>query len=828
MALSIASSAFAEKLSYYFDPSIQFDSKIPTPEQFLGYEIGTHVTEHHQINAYFNELARLSDRAQIIPIGKTHEGRQINILAVSDPSNLSKLDDIKQARAKAKTGEIPHTPLVVFLGFSVHGNETSAAEAALLTAYYLVAAQTDLVKQELKDGLYFVDPVRNPDGQERFAHWINSNASVNFTNDHPLDREHLEGWPRGRGNHYWFDMNRDWINTVQPESKARVAFYQDWLPHVQADHHEMGTNSTFFFEPTDPNGNESHLVPQSTYKLNAQFAEYYSKALDKIGSFYYTKEGYDNKNPTFGSTYPDYNGAVGILFEQGSSRGIHQRSDNGIVTFGHTLRNQLTAAIATVDAANGHKQDLFNLQKEFFTASKGNAKAYLIGDNYDVSRVNKFVNLLLRHHLEVYENTQDVTIDGVKYEKGKSYIVPVGQPNAALVQIIFDEKTDYTDPTKLGGYGAGFSVAYSSGLAYATVTKANRGARVETPLSNTIVPFTQSNYAYVVDYRDSKAQQLLFDLLQKNVLVQAAYKPFTIQTNDGEKELSYGSLLIPVSLQSLSSNDLYALLKELGTKENVNILSVPSGFSAKGVDLGSSSFRTVNKPEVLVVTGGDVSATEAGEVWHLFDQKLAYPVVRVDDATFGRASLKEFNRIVFVSGSYSFLTPAAIQALKQWVSDGGTLITFNSASLWAATLTARNDSVANRLRGNGGGRGAYGRQPNSVFEAKIKLDSPLAFGLTREILPIVKENGVFLPLASDTTKSVATYSADPLLNGYVDDAGKENFKKSASIKVENLGTGTIVQFAEDPLFRGTWDATERTFINAVAFGDRLGGGFRFY
>lgn len=687
LSLVILSIGFtrAEKIDYFFDSTIQFDPKIPTPEQFLGYEIGSRITEHHQINAYIEKLAELSDRAQVVEIGRTHENRKIEVLIVSSPENLSKLHSIKQERTKVRNGEtLSNSPLIVFLGYSVHGNETSGAEAALLSSYYLAAAQNDFVKKELAAGIYFIDPVRNPDGQERFASWVNSNASVNFINNHPSDREHSEGWPRGRGNHYWFDMNRDWVNIVHPESQARVAFYQDWLPHVQADHHEMGANSSFFFEPTDPDGNESRFVPKSTYQLNSLFGDYYAKALDKIGSFYYTKEEYDNKNPTFGSTYPDYNGAVGILFEQASSRGVQQDSENGLLTFAHTLRNQLTASLATVDAANGHKDKLFDLQKEFFTANVKNPKAYVIGDRYDTSRLNKFINLLLSHRLEVYENNQDVTLNGVTYEKGKSFIVPVGQPNAALVQIIFDDKKDYEDASKLG-YGAGFSVAYSSGLSFDQVTNPAKGSKVETLRKNTVVPFQQSDYAYLVDFRDSKSQQFLLRLLEKDLIVKTASRPFTVKTAVGEAAFTYGALLIPLSNQKVSSNDLFNLLKKVSEKERINVVPVATGYSVKGADLGSSAFKRVKKPSVLLVTGGGVSSNEAGEVWHLFDQKLSYPIVRVEQSSLGRISLKDFNQIIFPGGSYTALETRDQEALKDWISGGGTLIAFNSASQWVLT-----------------------------------------------------------------------------------------------------------------------------------------------
>ncbi|MEA4937351.1 MAG: M14 family zinc carboxypeptidase [Paludibacter sp.] len=811
----------AEKNNYFFDKDITFDPAIPTPEAFLGYEIGSRITKHNRINDYFEKLAELSDKTSLIEIGRTHENRKLYVLIVSSPGNINNLENIRKAREKVRRGEKADGPLIVFLGNAVHGNEISSSEAALLSAYYLVAAQSELVKKELDSGVYFIDPTRNPDGHERFTSWVNSNTSVNVYNISPYDREHTEDWPKGRGNHYWFDLNRDWVNLVHPESKARVALYQDWLPHVQADHHEMGTNTTFFFEPTDPEGNESRFVPQSTYKLNREFAGYFAKALNKIGSFYYTKESYDNKNPNFGSTYPDYNGGLGILFEQGSSRGLKQTSENGIVTLAFTVRNQLVTSIATVDAANAHKEALFDLQKEFFTplrTGKETAKSYIIGDRYDLSRLHKFIQLLLDHRLEVYENTADITIGNDKYEKGKSYIIPAVQANSALVGIIFDEKKDYENADKLG-YGAGFSIAYSTGLRYGSTSSASKGKRVEKIPDTRTTDLQPSEYAYLVDYRDSKSQQLLFRLLEKNIIVKTATKPFSVNTNSGIREFSYGSLLIPVQNQSTDAAGLFAQLKLLSEQGDIDIHPVSTGFSVAGVDLGSSAFRRIEKPEVLVITGGDVSSTEAGEVWHLFDQQLKSPVTRVDYNVFRRVPLHDFNRIVLVSGIYSFLDKQDIENLKNWVKAGGTLITINEASRWAvnnkivpAQLKEKNgDSTFASSRFNK-------RIPTSVFQTKINPEHPVAFGLTSEYLPVARENTLFL---SPSPNSVSTYTDDPLLNGYISPEHLNALKGSSSILTSPSGRGNVILFAEDPLFRGIWDATSRTFVNAIVFGNIL-------
>ncbi len=810
----------AEGLDYYFSKNINFDSNIPTPEEFLGYKIGSRITEHSRINAYYEKIAELSDRADLIEIGKSHEQRPIYVLAVSSPENISNLNNYTEVRQAVRRGNRVNSPLIVFLGNTVHGNEISSSEAALFAAYYYTSAQSQKVLNQLDETVIFIDPVRNPDGQERFASWVNSNISYNRNNTSQYDREHSEGWPRGRGNHYWFDLNRDWINIVHPESRARVEFYQKWLPHVQADHHEMGTNSTFFFEPTNPDGNESHLIPQANYELNRLFAEYFADALNKIGSFYYTKESFDNKNPNFGSTYPDFNGGVGILFEQGSSRGLIQESDNGPITLPFTIRNQLVTTIATVDAAQGNRDALFDLQQEFFTNTPegvDRSRFYVIGDAHDITRLNEFIGLLLSHRLEVYENNNEIVIDSISYLPGKSYIIPAGQPNSALVGIIFDDKKDFDENSDLS-YGAGFSIAYSTGLSYGTINSANLGERVESLPVTLNDNLQQSDYAYVVDFRNSGSQKLLLHLLEKDILVKAATKPFTVGITQGDVELSYGSLLIPVGNQSIDSSELYAILKELSVQDEVEIIPVITGLNSKGVDLGSRSFRNVEKPKVLVVTGGDISSTEAGEVWHMFDQKLQYPLTRVNSDNFRRIPLNEFNRIVFVSGSYNFLSETELDNLKGWIRNGGTLVTINSASRWAINnkittekLVELPDSI-DRFR--------LSRLPTSIFMTQIDLSHPLAFGLTSDKLPVLRESSLFFETDGNT---VSQYSNDPLLNGYISPEHLDQLKRSASVSANSSGRGNIVLFAENPLFRGIWHATGRTFVNAILFGNLTSG-----
>jgi hypothetical protein len=309
--------------------------------------------------------------------------------------------------------------------------------------------------------------------------------------------------------------------------------------------------------------------------------------------------------------------------------------------------------------------------------------------------------------------------------------------------------------------------------------------------------------------------------------VKTAFQPFSIRTDKGVRDYSYGSLLIPVGNQSITSSQLYAELKALAAETGVEVVPVATGYNVKGVDLGSSAFRTVTAPKALVVTGGNISSTEAGEVWHLFDQKLHYPLTRVDAGTFPRTPLNRFNRIILAGGDYSFLGKPEIDALKGWVRNGGVLIAINSASRWAINngLTAAKLQRARTDSTHQASVPDYRREriPTSIFRTEIDLTHPLAFGLTGSKLPVLRESSLFLaPLRG--TGTVSTYTDSPLLNGYLPDSSRDTLKGSASILSDRQGSGAVVLFAEDPLFRGHWDATTRTLVNAVAFGGLGGGG----
>ena len=297
----------------YFLPKKSLNPQIPSPQQFLGYPIGSHHTRYDKIVEYMRVLEKASDRIKVVSIGETNEHREQIIVHFAKPENLSKLKTIRKNHldiVEGKSVDFENQPSVVWLGYNVHGNEASGGEASLLTAYYLAAIQGDEAAKVYDNAVFLMEPIVNPDGRDRFNNWVNMHKGEPNVTD-PNDREHNEVWPSGRVNHYWFDLNRDWYLAVHKESRNRLKYYHQWMPNVVTDFHEMGTNSTHFFEPTKSNA-ENPLVTQDNYKmLNGKFAKYFENAMNEIGSFYYTKESFDNFYPGYGSSYPDMQGGLG-------------------------------------------------------------------------------------------------------------------------------------------------------------------------------------------------------------------------------------------------------------------------------------------------------------------------------------------------------------------------------------------------------------------------------------------------------------------------------------------------------------------------------------
>ena len=814
---------------YFLENNGPYDSSISSPEEFLGYEIGFEHTRHDLIVAYLNYLSNASSRANLINYGKTHEGRSLVMLTVSSESNLNNIESIRQEHLKytvpgAQMELNKDLPIIINLGYGVHGNEPSSAEAAMLAAYTLVASNNIKIERFRNNSLVFIDPTINPDGRDRHSQWANQYKSINLVSD-SNDAEHNEAWPRGRTNHYWFDLNRDWLLGVNPESRGKLKWFHTWYPNVVTDFHEMGTNSNYFFEPMKRNASLKPLIPDENYSvLSPIFAEYYVKSLDSIGSFYYTKESFDETYPGYGSSYPDVHGAVAILFEQASSRGHLQETNYGTMSFGFTIRNQYLSSIATVEAAVDNKNLLRDYQRRFFNSSltefkDEKVKAYEFGDKNDQNRNKAFIDKLLLHKIKVYKSKD-------------RYVVPVNQAQSRMVKNIFETFDKYIDSVFYDA--SAWSVSNIYNMKSKKLKNFNLGAEVtstENLVNNSSVK--KSNYAYILDWDDYNSPAALNHLQKNDIVTYSAFKPFEIKVNgtNSSKKFDYGSILIPVSKQTVSSDKLFDLVKTMQEKFDVPVYNSESGYSMKGIDLGSNNFR-INKPvKVALLIGDGVNSYEAGEVWHLLDTRIGMPLTKIRLNQFSRTSLDKYTTLVMVSGSYSQLNKNQIEKIKNWVGKGNTLITIARGSSWAikselikeTLVESKVDSTYSRKR-YVDARENIGRERigGVILKADLDLTHPLAFGYNDTSIPVYKNNNVFINKTKDDYSSVAIYSKDFHIDGYISESNRKDYiPGSASLIVSKIGSGRVVVFADNPNFRGSWYGTNKLFLNALFLGTNI-------
>src|SRR5688572_27913596 len=435
-------------LTYYLPEGVTYDPAIPKPKSIIGHEVGEwHVTHDRLIN-YMYALDKASDRVTLEITGYTYEARPLLLLTITSPKNHQNLETIRNQHIqltdplKSSTIDTKNIPAVFYIGFSIHGNEASGVNSGLLMAYHLAAGQGKQIENELENTVILFDPCYNPDGMQRFSSWVNSRKSM-MTSVDPSDMEHNEVWPGGRFNHYWFDLNRDWLVAQHPESRARVKSFQKWKPNVLTDHHEMVTNTTFFFQPGVPSRMHP-LTPEKNLELTKRMGEFHAKALDELGSLYFTQEGYDDFYYGKGSTFPDVQGALGILFEQASSRGHAQESTNGILRFPFTIRNQFATALSSLKAVNEMRTDLLNYQRQFYKdasveAAKDPVKGYVFSSK-DKARAFHLYEILIRQEVDAYKIKSSQSINGKSFEAESSYVVPSNQRQYKLIKGMFEKR----------------------------------------------------------------------------------------------------------------------------------------------------------------------------------------------------------------------------------------------------------------------------------------------------------------------------------------------------------------------------------------------------
>ena len=682
LAAMITAPAAAVSLEDYLPKDTTYDPSIPKPESVLGFEVGEWHVRHDQLVAYMYALAEASPRVEIEQTGLTHEKRPLLLMTISSPDNLSGIDAIKAQRQT----DPDNGKLVVWEGFSVHGNEASGANASLLFAYYLAAAQGEWIDRVLDDTVILIDPSLNPDGQGRFSQWANS-YRARTPNPDPASRVHHEVWPNGRTNHYWFDLNRDWILLVHPESRARVAQFHQWRPHVLTDHHEMGSNSTYFFQPGVPR-RVNPLTPDRNAELTQKIGEYHAAALEDLGRLYFTKELFDDFYYGKGSSYPDVNGAIGILFEQASTRGQVIDTDYGKLDFAASIQNQFATAMSTLRAAHEMADELRAYQAWFYRdseeqAGKDPVKGYVVGDGGDPARAYQLIDLLRRHGIEVHGLARQAKIDGETYRPGQAWVVPTEQRRYLLVKALMETSTTFADSTFYDV--SAWTLPLSFNLPFARLDRRQiseaLGDAIDAPREprGTFVAAAEP-YAYLFEWNGYYAPRALERLLAEEVKAFVATEPFTTTSADGDRSFRRGTVVVPVGIQRDKREIIDAILPTIARDDGIDVQVLTTGLMADGIDLGSPSVRRIKPIKPLMLVGPGVSATAAGEIWHLLDTRVGLPLTMVDIQRFDGIDLGDYTHLVLVDGDYKKIADKQTERIRDWVSGGGVLVATQKGS----------------------------------------------------------------------------------------------------------------------------------------------------
>ncbi|MCD6180748.1 MAG: hypothetical protein J7K39_12685 [Bacteroidales bacterium] len=834
-------------LNYYLPKDVNYDINIPTPKQVLGYEVGDWMVSHDQLIKYMETIAESSDRAILVEYARSYENRPLVHLIFSSPENLARLDEIKAEHQKLSdpspssdgSGEIntENMPLVVLLGYTIHGNEASGANSSLLTAYHLAAGRSTAMKELLENTVIIVDPALNPDGMNRFANWANTHKSYADLTD-PNSQIFNEVYPGGRTNHYWFDMNRDYLLLTNPESRGYVAKLQEWKPNIVTDHHEMGSNSTFFFQPGVPSRNNP-LTPHKNYELIKKIATYHAKNLDQIGSLYFSEELFDDYYFGKGSSYPDINSGIGILFEQASVRGFMRKTNNGILTFPFAIRNQFTVTLSTLEAGLNLRKPLLDYQKEFYTSALNEARkdpiaGWVFGDSKDLGKTYEFLNILNIHAIEVKQLTDNYRINGKTFEKGNSYFITATQKNYRLIKSMFEKSNSFEDKTFYDV--STWNFFYSFNMPNAEIKRSKKMVLPKTEELASIdkkegeILGSEKAVAYAFRWDDYYAPKLLAAIQAKGLRTKVAKNEFSYTADELNEEFGFGTILIPTNNQPLVKNDLAKCMSRLAKETGIDIYGLSTSLTPSGIDIGSSSFAVLEKPKVLMFVDGRASSRDAGEVWHLFDQRYNMPITLVEQDKAGRVDLAKYTTIVLPGGSFDALGKAGIEKLQQWLKNGGNLITYKSAAHWAAKNLKLDiqfkDDVKLEIEGipryaNRRADANVQQISGAIFEVTFDPSHPLAYGLNGNTLPVFKSGTSVAKLPENKYNAPFRYTSSPLKSGYSSIENVERIKNAPFIITNRVGRGNVISILDNTNFRGFWYGSNKVFANAIFFGQIL-------
>lgn len=815
-----------------FASSISF-AQVKSPDEFLGYPLGSRFTPHYKIANYFNQAtAAMPQMMKLEKYGETNEGKELLLAIVASPENMNRLEEIRKNNLrltgilKDKPADI-NAPVIVWLSYNVHGNEASSSEVSMKTLYELLNPANVQTASWLKNTVVIIDPCLNPDGRDRYVNWYNQTVGKNF-NANPNTREHSEPWPGGRVNHYNFDLNRDWAWQTQVETQGRIKKYNEWMPQIHCDFHEQYFNNPYFFAPAAEPFHEVITKWQRDfqYTIGRNHARYF----DANGWLYFTKEVFDLFYPSYGDTYPTYNGAIGMTYEQaGHSRGglAVVKDDGDTLKLTDRIAHHFTTSMSTVEIASQNAGKLLGEFKKYFddatTTGIGEYKTYVI------TETNTGRREALRSFFDIngirYNSVTGNGLKGYNYFTGKEEIfnatdaltVSALQPKSSLIKVMFEPRSKLNDSVTYDITAWSLPFVYGT-QTYAVKEKLQAG-NYAASIKNTAVPATA--YGYLVDYNSFADAKFLAALLNAKFKVRFAEKEFSY----GGKSFSKGTLIV----LKKGNEDKMQQFADLAQKYNAVVRVVGGGFMDAGFDFGSEKVRLVKMPSVILATGKGVSANAAGEIWHLFEQQLNYPISLVNADEIDGSVLKNTDVLILPDGYFPFLKDKEAAAeIKVWVQQGGKIIAIEGAASqiakadWGLKLKKTDEddksdgkNMYNILKRyeNRERDGIVNNIPGAIYKVELDNSHPLAFGYGNNYFSL-KLNADMYEFMKDGW-NVGVIKRENQTAGFVGSTTREKIKDGTVLGVMPVGNGSIVFFADDPVFRNFWENGKMLLANAV-------------
>jgi len=830
---------------YYCTIASDTFSQAVSPDAFLGYNLGEKFTRHHRVVDYLEHVAKENPHFQLREYGTTTENRPLLGMIMSSVINMQNLDDIlsenfRRVNKGIDSGErIP----IIYLSYNVHGNEAVCTEAAMRTIGELTNQRKDL----LDNCIVIIDPCVNPDGRDRYVHF-QDRTSGPTPNSSPAAWEHSEPWPGGRSNHYMFDMNRDLAWQTQKETKARTAFYRTIMPHIHVDYHEQGINNPYYFAPAAEPLHK--IITPWQRECQEHIGGFNASGFDARGALYFTREIFDLFYPSYGDTWPMFQGAIGMTYEQGGSgragRSIITETGD-ILSLSYRIENHHSTAISTIEAAIHHRDRLL---KEFAAYHRrnieepwGDFEAYLIPmEGNDISKVDWLTDLLDRQGLTYStargSKKQVTALDYtslnstlVRPLKG-DLVIDAHQPNSALLQVLFDPDPELSD--SLTYDITTWALPFAYGLKSFGLNKSiDMTDGFITPLNPTKLDTTSAPYAWIIDYSTDAGTPLLAHLLDEGIKVRVADSPFT---NSGEK-FSAGTLVITKRNNEDKLGDIESIITEYTSETaGIRVLKTHSGMSEEGPDLGSDHFRFIKSPSIAVIAGDEVSSLSFGEILHRFETIYNYPITVISNRK--RMDLNSYD-VLIIPRSWISFNDDELEELKNWVAAGGNLISiggscrnFADKNGWGLTRFSGEMDESKRTAEYDAHSASdiyapfalnerlsiMDEIPGAVYSISIDPTHPLSFGYSTTYLSIKTSSMRFSPLSSGGGTNVGVLKGDAeALTGFAGDRANEKLNNSLSFGVQSIGSGSAIYMIDNVLFRGFWKNGHKFFANAVFF-----------